>query len=425
MAGRTVYGVLSAIIENFEKTELATLVDSIMKVYETSSTGAAIEAEDLLPILHGAGKILLKCLPDGESLSLVFGKIAALPSMSRECFENEVITSGAWGGNVWTENPLTELAPLGGDFRTILTFLGTMLENAELEHAEAILAFANATTSTDPSAMEAMTSAMVTIAKLYSETLDSMGERSEDVAPALKSLLTFALGQDSYSTELSSNGDSYKGKITKVSGELDEEAFSSLLEVLELMADLDMENPDPDLMMEISAAMEAFSALQKSESSTYSFSYETSAPTGDSYPSPSVSKVEGETETPVEHVLSGIDMSGPGQGLATLSFEGIEYLFRYEVSDIDRKITHFEIQNENGYFSSDPSGTLGIPFALSEIDELSYRTTDGVTVDVPLEDLIGLDPAKDSGIFLLPLMEEGESVPSEYRAVPYQVILEA
>ena len=423
MAGRTVYGVLSAIIENFEKTELAALVDSILALTATTS-GAAPSAEDVLALLHGAGKILLKCLPDGESLSLLFGKVAALPSLSRECFENEVLVRDFWGGNVWNEDPLTGLSPLGGDFRTLLTFLGTMLENAELEHAEAILAFAEASTSTDPAAMEAMTGAMVSLSKLYVEALGLMGDKADEVAPALESVLSFALGQSSYETQSSSSGDSYEFQVTKTTSALDKEALASLLDAIELMADLDMENPDPDLMLEISAAMEAASALATSESETYLLAYEESGPVGESYPAPTVKKVEEAGETPVEHVLSGIDTSAPRQGLATITFEDIEFLFRYEVSDIDRKVSYLEVWHENGYFSSDVSQTLAFSPDMGSIQEISYRTTDGVSVAVPVEDLIGFDLSVPEGIFILPLSEEGDSAPSEYRAVPYVVLSE-
>ena len=423
MAGRTVYGVLSAIIENFEKTELAALVDSILALTATTS-GVAPSAEDVLALLHGAGKILLNCLPDGESLSLLFGKVAALPSMSRECFENEILVHGYWGGNVWNEDPLTGLPPLGGDFRTLLTFLGTMLENAELEHAEAILAFAEASTSTDPAAMEAMTGAMVSLSKLYAEALGLMGDKADEVAPAIESVLSFALGQDSYETQSSSSGDSYEFQVTKTTSALDKEALASLLDAIELMADLDMENPDPDLMLEISAAMEAASALATSESETYLLAYEESGPVGESYPAPTVTKAEETGETPVEHVLSGIDTSAPGQGLATITFEDIEFLFRYEVSDIDRKVSYLEVWHENGYFSSDASQTLAFSPDMGSIQEISYRTTDGVSVAVPVEDLIGFDLSAPEGIFILPLSEEGASQPSEYRAVPYVVLAE-
>lgn len=423
MAGRTVYGVLSAIIENFEKTELAALVDSILALTATTS-GAAPSAEDVLALLHGAGKILLNCLPDGESLSLLFGKVAALPSMSRECFENEVLVRDFWGGNVWNEDALTGLSPLGGDFRTLLTFLGTMLENAELEHAEAILAFAEASTSTDPAAMEAMTGAMVSLSKLYVEALGLMGDKADEVAPAIESVLSFALGQDSYETQSSSSGDSYEFQVTKTTSALDKEALASLLDAIELMADLDMENPDPDLMLEISAAMEAASALATSESETYLLAYEGSGPVGESYPAPTVTKVEETGETPVEHVLSGIDTSAPRQGLATITFEDIEFLFRYEVSDIDRKVSYLEVWHENGYFSSDVSKTLAFSPDMGSIQEISYRTTDGVSVAVPVEDLIGFDLSVPEGIFILPLSEEGASQPTEYRAVPYVVLSE-
>lgn len=421
IGGRMVHGVLSAIIENFEKTELASLVDSILALTATTS-GAAPSAEDVLALLHGAGKILLNCLPDGESLSLLFGKVGALPSMSRECFENEILVHGYWGGNVWNEDPLTGLPPLGGDFRTLLTFLGTMLENAELEHAEAILAFAEASTSTDPAAMEAMAGAMVSLSKLYVEALGLMGDKADEVAPALESVLSFALGQDSYETQSSSSGDSYEFQITKTTNALDKEALASLLDAIELMADLDMENPDPDLMLEISAAMEAASALATSESETYLLAYEESGPVGESYPAPTVTKAEETGETPVEHVLSGIDTSAPGQGLATITFEDIEFLFRYEVSDIDRKVSYLELRHENGYFSSDVSKTLAFSPDMGSIQEISYRTTDGVSVAVPVEDLIGFDLSVPEGIFILPLSEEGASQPSEYRAVPYVVL---
>ncbi len=423
IVGRAAHGLLSALLENFDKAELAELVLSILSLTGTLAT--APTSEDVLAVLHGAGKILLRCLPDSESITLIFEKVAALPSNSRECFENEVLVSHSWGGDLWTGNSLEALPSLGGDVRILATFLGTMLEHAELSHAEAILALASISTSEDPSAMEGATGAMAELARLYVEALGLMGEDKEAVEPALLSILSLALGQSSYETSSSSIGSHFECEIVRTENELDEDAFRTLLGGIELLAELDMEDPDPELMAEIAAAMEASSSLVTSESKTYCLAYEEDGPVGESFPSPTVSQLtETGEELPLEHVLSGVDVSGPGQGLATISFDGLEYMFRYEVSDIDRKISYLELQYENGYFSSDVSQALAFSPDMGSIQEISYRTTDGDSVAVPVEDLIGFDLSRESGIFILPLSEEGASQPTEYRAVPYMVLEE-